>query len=72
VTGWVGPSKDDPIPIEGALKKNTLTIKTLPQPGRSVAFDRCTLTVRGDKMTGTTERHGAADKGTIELVRAKP
>jgi hypothetical protein len=31
VTGWVGPSEDDPIPIDGILKDNKLTIKTSPQ-----------------------------------------
>jgi hypothetical protein len=40
VTGWVGPSKDDPIPVEGTLKGNSLTLTTHPQPGRTVAFDK--------------------------------
>lgn len=71
VTGWVGPSKDDPIPIEGTLKKKRLTLKTLPQPGRTVAFDKCYLTVSGDKMTGTIERNGSTAKGTIEFVRSR-
>jgi hypothetical protein len=68
VTGWVGPSETDPIPIEGTLKRSKLTIKTLPQPGRTVALDQCELTVTGDKMVGTID----GDKGKIEFARRKP
>ena len=65
VTGWLGPSASDPIPITLDLKGNTLTIRTHPQPGRAVAFAQCEVTVSGDKMTGTIDH----DKGTIEFVR---
>src|SRR6267154_1704092 len=65
VKGWVGPSEDDPIAIEGILKENKLTIKTLPRPGRTVAFNKCDVTVSGDKMVGTID----TNKGTIEFVR---
>jgi hypothetical protein len=68
VTGWVGPSESDPIPITGTLKGRKLTIKTSPQPGRVVAFGQCDLTVDRDKMAGTIDR----DKGTIEFVRQAP
>ncbi|ERR1700722_3051229 len=68
VTGWVGPSESDPIPISVALKGNKLTIRTHPQPGRNVAFDKCEVTVNGDKMTGTVD----TDKGTIEFTRSVP
>lgn len=68
VTGWLGPSENDPIPITLVLKGNKLTIKTHPQPGRTVAFDRCEVRVNGDKMTGTID----TDKGTIEFVKSKP
>jgi hypothetical protein len=68
VTGWVGPSEDDPIPITGSLKGNKLSIKTFPQPGRTVAFDKCDVTVNGQKMVGTIDR----DKGTIEFVKSAP
>jgi len=71
VAGWVGPSKDDPIPVAGTLKNNTLTLKTSPQPGRTVAFDRCTLAVAGDKMVGTFEQSGLRDAGKIKFVRSK-
>ena len=67
VTGWVGPDENDPIPITGILKRDRLTIKTSPQPGRSVAFDKCDLVVGGDKMAGTID----TDKGKIEFVRSK-
>jgi hypothetical protein len=36
-----------------------------------VAFDKCYLSVDGEKMTGTTERNGSSDKGTIEFVKSK-
>ena len=68
VKGWVGPDENDPIPITGILKGNQLTIKTSPQEGRTVAFDRCDVTVGGDKMAGTIDR----DKGKIEFVRSAP
>ncbi len=71
VTGWVGPSKDDPIPIAGTLKKGMLTMKTSPQPGRTVAFDKCNLTVDGDKMSGVFKRNGSTAKGTIKFERSK-
>lgn len=68
VTGWLGPSENDPIPITVVLKGNRLTITTHPQPGRTVAFHTCEVTVKGDKMTGTID----TDKGTIEFVRSEP
>jgi hypothetical protein len=67
-TGWVGPSESDPIPISGVLKGNQLTIETHPQPGRTVAFARCELTIKGDRMSGTID----TDKGTIEFVKSAP
>jgi hypothetical protein len=66
VTGWVGPDENDPIPINGTLKDNKLTIRTSPQPGRTAAFGKCDLTVTGDKMVGTID----TNKGTIEFVRS--
>jgi hypothetical protein len=68
VTGWVGPSENDPIPITGVVKGNKLTIKTSPQPGRTAAFDKCDVTVNRDKMVGTID----SDKGTIEFVKSVP
>jgi hypothetical protein len=65
VTGWVGPSENDPIPVTGTLKGRKLTIRTQPQPGRSVAFSECGLSVKDDKMAGTIDR----DKGKIEFAR---
>ena len=65
VTGWIGPDEANKIQVTGVLKDNALTLKTHPQPGRTVAFDTCELTVDGDKMTGTIE----PTKGTIEFVR---
>ena len=68
VTGWVGPSETDPIPVTGILKGKKLTLMTHPQPGRTVAFAKCELTVNGDKMVGTID----TDKGKIEFVRSTP
>jgi hypothetical protein len=71
VTGWVGPDENNPIPIAGVLKADRLTIRTLPQPGRTVAFDKCDVTVKADRMVGTIEG-GDAHEGTIEFVRKTP
>lgn len=68
VTGWVGPSPDDPIPITGVVNGSQLVFKTFPQPGRTVAFDRCKLTLSANRMTGTMEG-GDAGKGTIEFIK---
>jgi hypothetical protein len=68
VTGWVGPSEDDPIPVNGALTGDKLTLKTSPQPGRTVAFAKCDMSVNGDRMVGTID----VDKGKIEFVRSAP
>jgi hypothetical protein len=65
VTGWLGPSESDPIPITLDLNGDKLTIWTHPQPGRNVVFARCDVTVDGDKMSGTID----TDKGTIEFTR---
>jgi hypothetical protein len=65
LTGWLGPSKDDPIPITLQVKERQLTIWTHPQPGRNVVFRRCDVTIETDKMQGTID----GDKGTIEFVR---
>lgn len=68
VTGWVGPNENDPITIDGILKENKLTLKTSPRPGRTAAFNKCDLTVSGDKMVGTID----TNKGTIEFVKNAP
>jgi hypothetical protein len=71
VTGSIGADERNQHPLDGVVKGNLLTITTHPRPGRTVAFDKCYLTVDGEKMTGTTERNGSSDKGTIEFVRSK-
>jgi hypothetical protein len=65
VTGWLGPSEADPIPLTLDLWENKLTIRTHPQPGRNVVFARCDVTVEEEKMSGTID----TDKGTIEFTR---
>lgn len=65
LSGWLGPSESDPIPITLDLKGNKLTIWTHPQPGRNVVFNKCDVTVQADRMSGTIEN----DKGTIEFTR---
>jgi hypothetical protein len=62
--------EDNPITVKGSLEKNILTLGTFPRPGRTVAFDRCHVTVSGDKMTGTIKREGSGEAGTIEFVRS--
>lgn len=68
VSGWVGPNELDPIPIAGFLTADRLTLKTFPQPGRTVAFDRCDLTVNSSRMVGTIEG-GDTHSGTITFER---
>jgi len=70
VTGWVGPSENDPISITGMFKKDKLIIKTLPQPGRTVAFDQVELTVNVDTLAGAIES-GSHGKGSIKFIRSK-
>jgi hypothetical protein len=71
VSGWVGPDERNPIPIAGFLTANRLTMKTFPQPGRTVAFDRCDLSVNEHKMLGTIEG-GDTRRGAIEFVQTRP
>jgi hypothetical protein len=71
VTGSIGPDEHNQHPLDGVVKGKVLTLTTHPRPGRTVAFDKCYLTAEGEKMTGTTERKGSSDKGTIEFVRMK-
>ena len=65
VTGWVGPAEDDPIPTTGVIEGNKITLTTHPQPGRTSAFAVCSITLSGDKMTGTID----TNKGKIEFIR---
>jgi len=65
VSGWIGPSEADPIPVDGSVKGSHVTLRTHPQEGRTVAFAQCDLTLNGDRMTGRID----TDKGTIEFVR---
>jgi hypothetical protein len=71
VTGSIGADERNQHPLDGVVKRNLITFTTHPRPGRTVAFDKCYLTVDDEKMTGTTERKGSSDKGTIEFVRMK-
>jgi hypothetical protein len=71
VTGSIGADERNQHPLDGVVNGNLITLTTHPRPGRTVAFDQCYLRVDGEKMTGTTERKGSSDKGTIEFVRMK-
>jgi hypothetical protein len=64
----MGIDKSDPIPVDGTIIGDKLTLKTHPQPGRTVAFGRCDLTVTSDSIAGTID----ADKRKIEALRTKP
>jgi hypothetical protein len=70
VTGWVGPSENDPIPVTGKFEKGRLILKTLPQPGRTVAFDQVEMKVEADTMYGAIT-NGSHGKGTIKFIRSK-
>lgn len=70
VTGVIGPTEDATIPVEGTLTGDVLTLRTKPQPGRTAAFDTCTLTVADGKMAGTIQG-GDVGKGRISFVRSR-
>ena len=70
VTGSIGPDERNQHPLDGVMNGNLVTLTTHPRPGRTVAFDKCYLTVDGGKMTGTTERKGSSDKGIRHRVAA--
>jgi hypothetical protein len=67
ITGMIGPSDTDMMPVEGTVDGNKLTLLTRPRTGRTAAFAKCELTVTHDRMTGTID----TDKGTIEVIRKK-
>jgi hypothetical protein len=71
VTGSIGPDERNQHPLDGVVKGNRVTLTTHPRPGRTVAFDKCYLTVYREKMTGTTERKGSNENGRIEFSRPK-
>jgi len=71
VTGSIGADERNQHPLDGVVSGNRLTLTTHPRPGRTVAFDTCELNIDGEKMSGTTERKGSSDKGTIELRKMK-
>ena len=70
VTGWLGPSENDPISITGMFKNGKLIIKTFPQPGRTVAFDQVELTVSVDTLSGAID-NGSHGQGMIKFIRSK-
>jgi hypothetical protein len=75
VTGCVGPGENGPIPVSEAFAGKKLTLKTFSQPGRTVTFDKCQVTVSKDKMTGrvdTDKGHVVFTKGTWQSVRNQP
>ena len=53
VTGWLGPSETDPIPITLDLRENKLTIWTHPRPGR----ERCLRPMRRYRGRRQDERY---------------
>lgn len=65
VTGRIGPSETDTMPINGVLAETELTLMTHPQAGRTAAFAKCQLTVTANRLSGTID----TDKGKIEFVR---
>ena len=70
VTGWVGPGENDPIAVKGMFKQGKLIMKTLPQPGRTVAFDTIELEVTADSLYGKFD-NGSHGKGAIHFKRSK-
>jgi len=71
VAGSIGPDERNQHPLDGVVNGNHITLTTHPRPGATVAFDKCYLTVDGEKMTGTTEGGDLHDRASIEFIRMK-
>ena len=71
ITGSIGANDANQHPLDGVIEGNRIVLTTHPRPGRTVAFDKCYLTLDGERMTGTTEGGDLREKATIELVRMK-
>ena len=67
ITGMIGPAETDMMPAEGTVSGNTVTLMTRPRTGRTAAFEKCEVTVDGDRMTGTID----TDKGQIEFLKRR-
>ena len=65
VKGWVSPSADQPIDVDGTLTGRKLILHTHPSPGRTVAFAEAQLDVRDNSMQGTMN---GGDKGNGTIV----
>jgi hypothetical protein len=71
ITGSIGANESNQHPLDGVVEGNRIALTTRPRPGRTVAFDKCYLTLDGETMTGTTEGGDLREKATIELVKMK-
>lgn len=71
ITGSVGPNETNQHPLDGVIEGNHIVLTTHPRPGRTVAFDKCSITLDGGKMAGTTEGGDLREKAAIEFVRMK-
>lgn len=69
ITGSMGANEQNQHPLDGVVKENQITITMHPKPGRTTAFAKCHLTVKGDTMKGTTEGGDLGGKATIKLMR---
>ena len=67
VTGMIGPAETDMMPAKGTVSDNKLILTTHPRTGRTAAFEKCEVTITGDRMSGTFD----TDKGKIEFVKRK-
>jgi hypothetical protein len=65
ITGMIGATVTDMMPLEGTVNGDAVTLLTRPRTGRTAAFAKSDLTVNGDRMTGTLD----GDKGKIDLVK---
>ena len=69
ITGSIGADERNQHPLDGVVEGNRVTLTTHPRPGATVAFAKATLTLDGEKMTGTTEGGDLGGTAVIELVR---
>ena len=65
VTGMIGPAETEMMPAKGPVSEDKLILTTHPRTGRTAAFEKCEVTITGERMSGTTDDN----KAKIEFVK---
>jgi hypothetical protein len=68
ITGTIGPDRNRQNPIiEGKIKDDKVTLKIMPDDTLTMTFE---LTASGDKLVGTYERTGSANKAPVQFIKS--